>query len=105
MATDLKFVQFVADQIDADCEVSWRAMIGDYALFSKGKIVALICDNQLFVKPTDVGKEFIGKYVEAPPYPGAKPSLLIDDRMENRQWLSQLIRISEKVLPERKKKK
>ncbi len=99
MASDLEFVQFVADQIDSEREISFRNMFGEYVLYSKGKVVALICDNQLFVKPTKAGKEFIGDYVEAPPYPGAKPALLIQDKIEDRDWLSQLICITEKELP------
>ena len=104
MASDLEFVEFVTDQINAECEVSFRKMFGEYALYSKGKVVALICDNQLFVKPTDAGKEYIGRFVEAPAYPGAKPSLLIQDQIEDRQWLSMLILITEKALPKPKPK-
>ena len=50
MATDLDFVKFVSDQINDSCDVSYRKMFGEYALYSKGKVVALVCDNQLFVK-------------------------------------------------------
>ena len=52
MATDIDFVKFVADQIDDACDISYRKMFGEYALYSKGKVVALLCDDQLFVKPT-----------------------------------------------------
>lgn len=52
MATDLDFVKFVSDQIDDSCDVSYRKMFGEYALYSKGKVVALVCDNQLFVMAT-----------------------------------------------------
>ncbi len=52
MATDLNFVKFVSDQIDDSCDVSYRKMFGEYALYSKGKVVALVCENQLFVKAT-----------------------------------------------------
>jgi TfoX/Sxy family transcriptional regulator of competence genes len=105
MASDLSFVQYVADQIESDCNVSWRMMFGEYVLYSKGKVVALICDNQLFVKATDAGREFIGKYTEAPPYKGAKMALFIGAEMENREWITQLVRITEKALPQPKKKK
>jgi len=104
MSSDLQFVQFVTDQIDPECEMSFRQMFGGYTLYSKGKVVALICDNQLFVKPTAAGKAFIGDYVEAPAYPGAKPSLRIEDQIENREWLSELIRITERELPKPKPK-
>ena len=52
MATDLDFVMIVSDQIDDSCDVSYRKMFGEYALYSKGKVVALVRDNQLFVKAT-----------------------------------------------------
>ena len=104
MASDLEYVEFVVDQIDSECEMSYRKMFGEYALYSKGKVVALICNNQLFVKPTNAGKEYIGKFVEAPAYPGAKPSLLIQDQIEDRKWLSELILITERTLPKPKPK-
>ena len=99
MATELSFAEFVADQIDDSCEVTYRKMFGEYALYSKGKVVALICENQLFVKQTHAGREYIGEFVEAPAYPGAKPSFLIQDQVEDRDWLSELISITEKELP------
>jgi TfoX/Sxy family transcriptional regulator of competence genes len=102
MASDLEFVEFVTDQVDAECEMSFRKMFGEYALYSKGKVVALICENQLFVKQTNAGREYIGEVVEAPAYPGAKPSFLIEDRIEDRQWLSGLILVTEKELPKPK---
>jgi TfoX/Sxy family transcriptional regulator of competence genes len=79
-------------------------MFGEYALYSKGKVVALICDNQLFVKPTEAGRSFIGQAVEAPAYPGAKPAFLIQDEIEDREWLTQLITLTEKELPKPKPK-
>jgi len=105
MASDLEYVEYVTDQIDAECEMSFKKMFGEYALYSKGKVVALICGNRLFVKPTDAGKEYIGDFVEAPAYPGAKPSLLIDEQVDDRQWLTELISITEKALPKPKPRK
>lgn len=99
MASDLAFVEFVTDQLDGTCEVSYRKMFGEYALYSKGKVVALICDNQLFVKPTEAGRSFIKDVVEAPPYPGAQPAFLIQDRLEDREWLTALIVLTEQALP------
>ncbi|MBI9017539.1 MAG: TfoX/Sxy family protein [Phycisphaerae bacterium] len=104
MASDLDYVEFISEQIDAECEITFRKMFGEYALYSKGKVVALICDNQLFVKATDAGKQYIGEFIEAPAYPGAKPSLLIQDKIDDRQWLSELISITEKALPKPKPK-
>ena len=104
MASELSFVQYVADQIDPACDISYRKMFGEYVLYSRGKVVALICDDQLFVKPTEAGRQFIGEVVEAPAYPGAKPSFLIQDQMEDREWLTRLIALTEKALPPPKPK-
>ncbi len=99
MATELGFVEFIVDQIADDCGITYKKMFGDYGLWSHGKIVALICDGQLFVKQTEGGRAFVGEIVEAPPYPGAKPSLLITDRIEDSEFLSELIRITYRELP------
>lgn len=105
MASDLNFVKFVVDQIDDSCDVSYRMMFGEYALYSKAKVVALICDDQLFVKATVAGRSFIGDVVEAPPYPGAKLAFLIQDKIEDGEWLTQLITLTEEELPKPKPKK
>jgi TfoX/Sxy family transcriptional regulator of competence genes len=105
MATDKAFVDFVLDQIDDAGEITAKKMFGEYGVFSNRKIFALICDNKLFIKPTEAGRAFIQDVVEAPPYKGAKPSFLIEDKIEDREWLSELIRISLKELPEPKPKK
>lgn len=80
-------------------------MFGEYGVFANGKIFALICDNKLFIKPTVSGREFIKDVVESPPYKGAKPSFLIEDKIEDREWLSELVRITVRELPEPKPKK
>jgi len=105
MASDLDFVEFVVDQIENAGAIAYRKMFGEYALYCEGKVVALICDNQLFVKPTEAGRLFIGNVVEAPPYPGAKLSFLIEEQFEDKDWISNLIKLTEKELPEPKPKK
>ncbi len=104
MASDQKFVDFVIDQIKRAGEITAKKMFGEYGIYSDGKIFGLICDNKLFIKPTKSGREFIGEVVESPPYPGAKPSFLIEDKIEDSEWLSKLVRISLKELPESKPK-
>lgn len=75
-------------------------MFGEYGLYKDGKLVALVCDDQLFVKPSQPARDFIGSIVEAAPYPGAKPCLLISgDRWEDRNWMSELFNISAVALP------
>ena len=105
MASDQSFVEFIVDQIEGVGQITSKKMFGEYALYLNGKVVALICDNRLFIKPTEGGRAFIGDVVEAPAYKGAKPSFLIDARVEDRQWISDLIRITYEELPEPKIKK
>jgi len=105
MATDQSFVEFIVDQLENVGQITFKKMFGEYALYCEGKVVALVCDNRLFIKPTEGGRAFIGDVVEAPPYTGAKPIFLIDDRVEDRQWISNLIRITYEQLPEPKEKK
>ncbi len=105
MASDKKFVEFVTDQIDNAGEITHKSMFGEYGLYADGKLFALICDNKLFIKPTESGRAFIQDVIEAPPYPGAKPSLLIEEQIEDREWISNLVRITVRELPEPKPKK
>lgn len=105
MASNKDFVEFIVDQIKDAGVVTYRKMFGEYAIYSDGKVVALVCDNRLFVKPTEGGRSFVGDIEEAPAYPGAKPSFLIEDQLEDREWLSELIRITTRELPEPKPKK
>jgi TfoX/Sxy family transcriptional regulator of competence genes len=105
MASDLSFVEYVVDQFDEDCAVTYKKMFGEFGLFSGGKMFGLICDDRLLFKPTDGGREFIENVVEAPPYPGAKPCLLIEDQIDDSEWLSELARITTRELPSPKPKK
>ena len=105
MASDKNYVDFVLDQIENAGEITAKKMFGEYGIFSDGKIFALICDNKLFIKPTEAGRTFIKDVVEAPPYPGVKSSFLIEDKVEDREWISNLVRITVKELPEPKPKK
>ena len=105
MASDQNFVDFVAGQIKNAGEITAKKMFGEYGIYANEKLFGLICDNQLFIKPTNSGKEFIGNVVEAPPYEGAKPCFLIEEKIKDSAWLSELVRISVAELPAPKPKK
>jgi TfoX/Sxy family transcriptional regulator of competence genes len=105
MATDQSFVDFLVDQMSRAGTIRYKKMFGEYTLYCNGKVVALAADDQLFVKPTEGGRTFIGEVTEAPAYPGAKPSFLIEDKFEDRDWICELIRITAAELPEPKPKK
>jgi TfoX/Sxy family transcriptional regulator of competence genes len=105
MASDLSFIEFIADQLQSAGKISYRKMFGEYAVYCDSKVVALICDNALFIKPTDAGRIYIGEVIEAQPYPGAKLYFLIEDKFEDREWISELVRITAEELPLPKPKK
>ncbi|MGH9676149.1 MAG: TfoX/Sxy family protein, partial [Candidatus Acidiferrum sp.] len=73
MASRQSTVDFILEQIATAGTVSAKKMFGDYGLFCDGKMVALVCDNQLFVKTTSAGRTLIGAITEGCPYPGSKP--------------------------------
>ena len=106
MASRQGTVDFILEQIAQAGVVSAKKMFGEYGLFCNGKMVALVCDDQLFVKPTAAGKTYIGEVMEGPPYPGAKPCFIISgDRWDDSEWLVELIKISVAELPMPKKKR
>jgi len=105
MASDLDFIEYACDQLGGAGRITYRKMFGEAAVYCEGKVVALICDNQLYVKPTKRGHELIGNPIEAPPYPGAKLHFLIDEGLDDRDWLAGLVRATYAELPEPKPKK
>jgi len=105
MASRQETIDFILDQISNAGSVSAKKMFGEYAIYHNTKVVALVCDDELFIKPTDAGKNFIGNVDEQPPYPGAKNYFVIPgDKLENFEWLSALIQITSDALPLPKKK-
>ena len=106
MSTKTTTIEYILDQLSS-LRVTARKMFGEYALYCDTKVVALVCDDQLFVKITEKGKAFVGDdYEEGEAYPSAKPSMFISgDRIENRQWLTELIQITADSLPLPKPKK
>jgi TfoX/Sxy family transcriptional regulator of competence genes len=104
MASDQKFVEFVVEQIKNAGEITAKKMFGEYGIYSDEKLFGLICDNKLFIKPTKAGRAFIGNPTELSPYEGAKPSFVVDDKIEDIEWLSTLVRVTVKELPEPKPK-
>lgn len=100
MASKQTTVDFIVEQISNAGVITTKKMFGEYGIYCDSKIVALVCDDQLFIKPTTAGKAFIGEFVEQPPYTGAKPYLYISgDLWEDAEWLTALIKASTKELP------
>ena len=105
MASDPDFLQYVTEQLSGVYGLSHRKMFGEYALYMGRKVVALICDNQLFLKPTAAARALLEHPTEAPPFPGAKPYLLLDAALDDRELLAELFRAMEREIPEPKPKK
>lgn len=99
MASQQNFVDFVTDQIQNAGTITAKKMFGEYGVYSDGKLFGLICDDKLFIKPTKAGREFIGNPTELSPYEGAKPSFVIEDKVEDSEWLSNLVRMTVNELP------
>lgn len=102
MASDQNFVDFVIEQIQNNGTISAKKMFGEYGIYCDEKLFGVICDNKLYIKPTIKGREFIGNPTELPAYEGAKPSFLIEDKIEDSKWLSDLVKITSENLPEPK---
>ena len=105
MASDRHFIEYLLDQIQGAGEVVAKKMFGEYGLYCDGIFFGMVCDNRFFIKPTAAGKEFMKEVTEGIPYPGAKPSLLIEEQLEDREWLGEMIRLTVAHLPPPKKKK
>jgi DNA transformation protein len=81
-------------------------MFGEYGMYCDGKIIALICDDQLFIKPTAAGRAYLGEVTDGEPFPGAKPYFLIEgDRWDDADWLADLVKTTADDLPLPKPKK
>lgn len=103
MASKLEFVMYAADQLRDAGDISYRKMFGDYGVYCNGKIFALICDDQLFIKITEAGRKAFPDLQEAPPYEGAKNYFLIED-IDDREMLARLAAVTCEALPEPKKR-
>lgn len=105
MASEQKFVDFIIDQIGFSRQVTSKKMFGEFGLYFDNKLFGLVCDNKLFIKSTQLGRKFIHNVVEASPYPGAKPIFLIEEKLDDKEWLRELVKITVTELPEPKLKK
>ncbi|OGQ85109.1 MAG: hypothetical protein A2289_26910 [Deltaproteobacteria bacterium RIFOXYA12_FULL_58_15] len=107
MTTSQSTIDYLLDQLSSLSHVRARKMFGEYALYCDEKVVALVCDNQLFVKITQPGRALVGeRYVEGNAYPGAKSSMLIGAKeIDDAERLCELIRLTADALPAAKPKK
>lgn len=106
MASDQNTIEFLSEQIAGAGRITSRKMFGEYALYCDGKVIAFVCDDELFVKPTEAGRQYLGTAQEKPAYPGSKMYFWIDtEHWDDSEWMSELISITAAALPSSIKKK
>ncbi len=99
MASGERTVQYVCDQTGLGRRLTFRKMFGEYALYLDGRVTALVCDDQLFLKPTSEGRAYLGQVREAAPYPGAKKHFLLTDELDDSERLGEVFQITARALP------
>lgn len=103
MASNADFVQYIADQCSGAGEIVTKKMFGDYGIYCDGIIFGLICDDRFFLKPTDAVRPKLRVLDLRAPYGGAKDYFYIAD-VDDREYLSELVRETCKALPKSKKR-
>lgn len=104
MASHPDFVNYVAEQLRETGSIRSRKMFGEYGLYCDGLFFAVICDDQLFIKPTAEGEAAFPWLPKAPPYEGAKDYILVED-VDDRDTMIALVRLTCLVLDGQPKKK
>ena len=104
MATSPGTIDHILDTL-ADLQgLAARKMFGEYALYLDGKVVALVCDDQLFVKPVAAARALLPDVALAPPYPGAKDHLLLTETLDDPELTIRLLQTVARDLPPPKPK-
>ena len=104
MASSNEYLEYILDQLSTLDDISYRAMLGEYIIYYRGKIVGGIYDDRFLVKPTKSAMTMMPDADMELPYEGAKEMLLVDD-VENREFLRELLEAMYPELPAPKKKK
>jgi len=104
MASSKEYLDFILEQLTELEEITYKAMMGEFILYYRGKIVGGIYDNRLLVKPVKSAITLMPEATYELPYEGAKEMLLVDD-VDNKDFLTRLFRSMYEELPTPKKKK
>ena len=104
MASSRDFLDFILEQLSGLGDVEYRAMMGEYIIYFKGRIVGGIYDDHFLVKPTESAQAMMPDALRQLPYEGAKEMLAVDD-VGNREFLCNLLESVYSELPEPKRKK
>jgi len=104
MASSKEFLEYVLEQLSDLEEISYRAMMGEYIIYYRGKIIGGIYDDRFLVKPVKIAKSLMPNADMELPYEGAKEMLLVEE-MENREFLRELVEAMYEELPVPRKRK
>ena len=104
MASDREYLDFILEQLSGLEGITWRAMMGEYIIYCRGKVIGGIYDNRFLVKPTASAKAMMPDAEPELPYEGAKEMLPVVN-LENREFLAALIQAVYDELPAPKKNK
>jgi TfoX/Sxy family transcriptional regulator of competence genes len=105
MATELSFVEYVLETVHLGARLTYRKLFGEYALYLDEKVVAFVCDNSLFMKPSQAVASLAPTLPKGPPYPGAKDYPIADELLDDPDLLRRLIEESAALMPLPKPKK
>ena len=103
MASSKEYLEYVLDQLSLIDGISCRAMMGEYIIYLRGKVLGGIFDDRFLIKPMPSAKRLIPNAVYEIPYEGGKEMILVDD-IDNREFLIELTEAMFDELPETKKK-
>ena len=103
MASTKEYLDFVIEQLSGMDEISYRAMMGEYILYYRGRVFGGIYDDLLLVKPVPTAMKLMSDAPMELPYDGAKEMILVDD-VDNREFLCKLVESMWEELQERKRK-
>ena len=103
MASSKEYLDFILEQLSELNDVSYRAMMGEFIIYYRGKIVGGIYDDRFLVKPTKSAVAMMSNADMELPYDGAKEMLLVDD-VDNKEFLKELLEAMYLELPAPKKK-
>jgi TfoX/Sxy family transcriptional regulator of competence genes len=104
LASNKEYLDFILEQLSSLEDISYRAMMGEYIIYYRGKIVGGIYDDRFLVKPTASARKLMPEAAEELPYEGASPMLLVSD-VDDREFLADLLNEMYGELPAPKKKK
>ena len=104
MASSKDYLEYILDQLSGLDDISYRAMMGEYIIYYRGKVVGGIYDDRFLVKPVKSAVAMMPDADLELPYEGANEMLLVDD-VETREFLCDLLNVMYPELPAPKKRK